>query len=120
LRTCLHTQTLIRSYTTNFKYITLCVFISGAISENESLFTYPNGRPFSSYQNQSFNPVVVIPENVSQEIRDVCGTNYECIYDYYVTGDENLGQISANFSDQFDVITNITAAGKYILNVRRV
>jgi len=50
----------------------------------------------------------------------VCGTNYECIYDYYVTGDENLGQISANFSDQFDVITNITAAGKYILNVRRV
>jgi hypothetical protein len=47
----------------------------------------------------------------------VCGTNYECTYDYYVTGDEDLGQLSANFSDQFNVITNITAAGKYILNV---
>jgi hypothetical protein len=47
----------------------------------------------------------------------VCGTNYECTYDYYVTGDEDLGQLSANFSDQFNVITNITAAGKYIPNV---
>ena len=81
---------------------------------------YPNGRPFSSYQNQSFNSVVVIPENVTQATKDVCGTNYECTYDYYVTGDKILGQISANFSDQFDINTNITAAGKYILNVRRV
>ena len=87
------------------------------ISENESLFTYPNGRPFSSYQNPNFNPVVVIPENVSQAISDVCGTNYECIYDYYVTGDEHFGQISANFSDQFDTMTNTTATGKYILNI---
>ena len=89
------------------------------ISENESLFTYPNGRPFSSYQNESFNPVVVIPETVSQEKRDVCGTNYECTYDYYVTEDANLGRLSANFSDEFDVITNITAAGNYITNVRK-
>jgi hypothetical protein len=44
----------------------------------------------------------VIPENVSQTISDVCGTNYECTYDYYVTGDVNLGRLSANFSDQFD------------------
>ena len=29
----------------------------------------------------------------------------------------NLGRLSANFSDQFDVITNSTAAGKYIPNV---
>jgi hypothetical protein len=43
-----------------------------------------NGRTFSSYQNHSFNPVFVIPENVSQAIRDVCGTNYECTYDYYL------------------------------------
>jgi len=34
-----------------------------------------------------------------------------------VTGDANLGQLYANFSDQFDVITNVTAAGKYISNV---
>ena len=54
---------------------------------------------------------------VSQEIRDVCGTNYECTYDYYVTGDENLGRLSANFSEQFDVITNIIVTGKYITNV---
>ena len=84
--------------------------LTWAISENESLFTYPVGRTFSSYQNHSFNPGFVIPENVSQAIRDVCGTNYECTYDYYVTGDENLGRLSAKFSDQFDVITNITAA----------
>ena len=58
-----------------------------------------------------------MPENVSQQIRDVCGTNYECTYDYYVTGDENLGRLSANFSDQFDVITNIIVTGKYITNV---
>jgi hypothetical protein len=81
----------------------------------ESLFTYPNGRPFSSYRNENFNPVFVIPEIVSQEIRDVCGTNYECTYDYYVTGDENLGRLSANFSDQFEVITNIIVTGKYEL-----
>jgi hypothetical protein len=51
------------------------VIIVGAITENESLFTYPNGRPFSIYQDPNFNPVVVIPENVSQTISDVCGTN---------------------------------------------
>ena len=47
----------------------------------------------------------------------MCGTNYECTYDYYVTGDANLGRLSANFSDQFDVITKVTTAGKYIPNV---
>ena len=46
----------------------------------------------------------------------VCGTNYECIYDYYVTGDKELGEISANSSDKFEVITNITMTGKYIVN----
>ena len=45
-------------------------------------------------------------------IVNVCGTNYECIYDYYVTGDKYLGQISAISSDKFEVITNITMAGK--------
>ena len=34
-----------------------------------------------------------------------------------MTGDEHLGQLSANFSDQFNVITKITVAGKYIPNV---
>ena len=35
-----------------------------------------------------------------------------------MTGDVNLGRLSANFSDQFDDITHsITAAGKYITNV---
>ena len=34
-----------------------------------------------------------------------------------MTGDENLGRLSANFSEQFDVITNIIVTGKYITNV---
>ncbi|VDI51850.1 Hypothetical predicted protein [Mytilus galloprovincialis] len=76
--------------------------------ENESLFTYPNGRSHDSYQNHNFRPVIDIPQNIDPVIISDCRNNTECIYDYYVTGDQGLGQFSANASRDYDVISNLT------------
>ncbi|CAC5420802.1 Sushi, nidogen and EGF-like domain-containing protein 1,Alpha-tectorin [Mytilus coruscus] len=83
--------------------------LSWRIQESESLFTYEGGKTYASYQNEHFNPMFEIPENVPTRITDTCGSNFECIYDYLVTNNEQFGQMSANSSVSFDVILGLTA-----------
>ncbi|XP_071153471.1 protein mesh-like [Mytilus edulis] len=83
--------------------------LSWRIEESESLFTYEGGKTFSSYQNENFNPLFVIPEDVPTYVSDLCGSKTECIYDTLVTNNTDFGQMSADSTAQFDHVTNITA-----------
>ncbi|XP_063420882.1 sushi domain-containing protein 2-like [Mytilus trossulus] len=81
---------------------------SWRIEESESLFTYEGGKTFSSYQNENFTPLFVIPEDVPTYVTDLCGSKTECIYDTLVTNNTDFGQMSADSTDQFDYVKDIT------------
>ncbi|XP_071123955.1 protein mesh-like [Mytilus edulis] len=89
--------------------------LSWRIKESESLFTYEGGKTYASYQNENFIPNFEIPENISTSITDTCGSNSECIYDYLATDNEQFCQMSADWSDSFNVIVGLTAQGKLLV-----
>ncbi|XP_076091897.1 protein mesh-like [Mytilus galloprovincialis] len=82
--------------------------LSWRINESESLFTYEGGKTFSSYQNDNFNPIFVIPEDVPNHVTDLCGSNIECIYDTLVTNSTDFGQMSVDSANEFEDMQNNT------------
>lgn len=86
--------------------------IVGRAAENESLFTYTGGRTYESYQNLNFVPTFDIPANIDPTITQLCKSNSDCIYDYYVTANRRFGQMSANVSDEFARISSYTIPGE--------
>ncbi|CAG2251535.1 unnamed protein product [Mytilus edulis] len=82
--------------------------LSWRAAENESLFTYTGGRTYESYQNLNFVPTFDIPANIDPTITQLCKSNSDCIYDYYVTANRRFGQMSANVSDEFARISSYT------------
>ncbi|CAC5404309.1 unnamed protein product [Mytilus coruscus] len=82
--------------------------LSWRIEESESLFTYEGGKSYSSYQNENFKPMFEIPEDVPTHVTDLCGSKIECIYDFLVTNNTDFGQMSADSTDDFDHLQNIT------------
>ncbi len=65
----------------------------GAISSEESLFSYPNGLNSSHFFHPDHMPSFVdeVVENASEEVLEACGDNIECIYDASQTGDISIG-----------------------------
>ena len=55
-------------------------------TNESSLFFYPDGLIWNDFQNLSFIPSFVIPPP-----NPVCRNNSACLYDIYVTGDEDVG-----------------------------
>ncbi|XP_060075248.1 sushi domain-containing protein 2-like [Ylistrum balloti] len=63
------------------------------ITEEESLFTYPVGASYSAIQDKNFLPVFDVPVSaVDENLRDFCGNDTFCYYDYYVTNDTKLAR----------------------------
>ena len=58
------------------------------VSANDSLFSYPTGRNYSSYQNPSFVPSLHMPtaSELSPEARAICGDSSTCLFDVQSTG----------------------------------
>lgn len=58
------------------------------VAEKDSIFTYLSPYDYSTYYFPDFAPTFDIPDpsNVSQEIRDLCGDSFECVFDAVTTG----------------------------------
>ena len=61
---------------------------TGEIISSDSLFTYPEGMSAESFSHPEHEPVFLdeIIETASDEIRQLCGDNAECIFDAIQTG----------------------------------
>ncbi|XP_033100069.1 sushi domain-containing protein 2-like [Anneissia japonica] len=59
-----------------------------SIDPQEALFYYEPGKSHSDYSDPSFLPIFEPPDNIDDnEIQRVCGSNFECMFDYQVTED---------------------------------
>jgi hypothetical protein len=74
----------------------------GRIIENVSLFTYGVGESYHDYQKLSFRPAFKPPPNVSPDVRRLCGSDEECMFDYAVTGSAELAAETQQFTVVFD------------------
>ncbi|XP_076455831.1 uncharacterized protein LOC143290354 [Babylonia areolata] len=83
-----------------------------AVDDSSSLFTYPEGRGTSFYTNDTFQPLFLDTDSSSQKLEDakaVCGNDdINCIYDFFVTDDEDLAKGTKTANTQLK--DNIAAA----------
>ncbi|XP_022089622.1 sushi domain-containing protein 2-like [Acanthaster planci] len=58
------------------------------VKEEDSIFTYISPFDYSTYHFPEFSPTFGIPDlnEVSQEIKDLCGDSVECVFDAVTTG----------------------------------
>ncbi|XP_060071369.1 protein mesh-like [Ylistrum balloti] len=57
------------------------------VRRETSLFTYPIGKTYTTFQNDAFVPVFPEPsQNFTPEARTTCGDDEFCLYDYHTTG----------------------------------
>ena len=75
-----------------------------------SMFTYPDGQSYDSYQDVSFIPMFYTPD-VTSDVQNVCGDNRECQYDYAMTGNPGLALSTKMLQDEAQSISNITHSG---------
>lgn len=79
----------------------------GQILESESLFTYPSGQTFADYANDNVWMPQFIDEVVSgasEEIRQTCNNDQQCIFDFSQTGDPDIGMgtLATNMNNSMD------------------
>lgn len=81
---------------------------SGEILPEETLFTYPVDSGPANFSFPDHLPAFLedIVENVPQEIRDACGDDPQCIFDYSETGNEEIGMetLNTNMENENDQI----------------
>ena len=67
--------------------------LSGQITPEESLFTYPVGTDAASFAHPEHVPVFLsdVIASASQEILDTCGNDVNCIFDYAETDNPEVG-----------------------------
>ena len=67
------------------------IYVTGRLSAEESLFTYPIGLDYSDFNIPGFEPTFLDPDSLlGSSGSALCGTNLECLFDLEVTGDMNL------------------------------
>ena len=76
--------------------------LSWMITENESLFIYQTPFDYNTYSQPSFLPSFISPNlsEVSQEVRDLCGDSFPCLFDAVTTG-------MLSFANETQIFTNI-------------
>ena len=75
----------------------ICIkhFISGQVTEVESIFTYESNESVAVFSNSDHTPpfleevLASLTENLT--LTDVCGDNVECLFDFEQTGDAKVG-----------------------------
>ncbi|XP_033100073.1 sushi domain-containing protein 2-like [Anneissia japonica] len=64
-----------------------------SIDPQDALFYYEPGEAHNDYSNPTFVPLFEIPNNVdADEVKRVCGDNFECMFDYQASGDPEIAQ----------------------------
>ena len=68
-------------------------FLSGQITDDTSLFTYPEGLSVSNFSDPNHMPDFLneVLDAASDETRTVCSNNPECIFDVTETGNMEIG-----------------------------
>lgn len=71
-------------------------FVTGQITEQESLFFYESGVGTSNYSNPDLMPTFKsdIVANAPDEVTTYCGGNAECIFDYSVSGSQDVAAVT--------------------------
>ena len=89
----------------NFLFTFLFItYITGQVTQEESLFYYNEGVNVSTFSDPNHIPVFLdeIDNDTLSEAIDVCGgdENIECLFDFSQTGNEALAQSTANTNNQ--------------------
>ena len=74
------------------------------IDGSQSLFTYPQGKTFADFRNESFVPLFepVFADAAEQaKAEALCGDDKECLLDFAVTGNEDFAQSTLNESIKY-------------------
>ena len=88
------------------------VILTGAATEEDSLFTYDYGENQTSYVDVGYIPVFFDQELVfddvifGQQARNVCGNNKQCLFDIYTTGKISIGMNSKKALESFVAVVN--------------
>ncbi|XP_038044292.1 sushi domain-containing protein 2-like [Patiria miniata] len=83
------------------------------VAQEESIFTYSSPFDYSTYHFPEFSPTFEIPDlnEVSQEIKDLCGDSIECVFDAVITG-------SMSFANETLMVTvTITEVQKGLVKI---
>ena len=74
------------------------IFVLGVTSANDSLFTYEEGKNYSSHVVAEYVPIFLDQANLTfenatlgQEAKDMCGDNILCLFDIHTTGKFSIG-----------------------------
>jgi len=90
-------------------------FLSGQITESESIFTYANDEGVNTFSDPDHIPPFLdeIRDNLANNstLVEVCGNNSQCLFDVGQTGDENVGMDSLQFEGQ--AMEQVTVSGTY-------
>ena len=76
----------------------MVLIIAGAITEVESLFSYSLGTStsFGSFQYPNHQPAFLDQLTLTDEQKELCGSNKQCAYDYAQTGNSEIGLATMN------------------------
>ena len=76
------------------------------VTESESVLTYISPFDYSTYYFPNFIPTFDVPDpnDVSQEIRDLCGDSVECLFDAVTTGSLSFANETLTVSTTFEQI----------------
>ena len=90
-------------------------FFEGVTTENESLFTYQQGKDHGSYSHPDYTPIfpdsqelVFEDKSLEEEAKGVCGDSAQCMFDIYTTKKVTIGKASKETVEQFVAVINDT------------
>ncbi|XP_033733509.1 mucin-like protein [Pecten maximus] len=79
--------------------------LRGRVRRHNSLFTYPIGKSYSTFQNVAFTPLFQTPvQTIAPEARNICGHDEFCLYDYHATGRADIAGATRAASQTFKSI----------------
>ena len=78
------------------------------VSEYESLFSYQTPFGYNSYSQPSFQPTFLSPdiEQVTSEVRELCGASFPCLFDAVNTGVLSFARETLTFTTLAEEIMN--------------
>ncbi|XP_033734958.1 sushi domain-containing protein 2-like [Pecten maximus] len=75
------------------------------VRRQHSLFTYPIGKNYSTFQNEAFTPMFPDPaQTFTPEARNICGDDEFCLYDYHTTGRADIADATRAATQTFKSI----------------
>ena len=90
-------------------------FFEGVTTEDESLFTYQQGKNHGSYFHPDYTPIfpdsqelVFEDKSLEEEAKEVCGDSAQCMFDIYTTKKVTIGKASKETVEQFVAVINDT------------